>query len=173
MSDLVKIKLEMKPVLDVVNDAIEQALWDELGVVMNEAQALCPVGDDERGTRSFTYKRNSKKKKIELGSKFAISESGARIRKPTGSATAWTARKPGTLRDSIFRRTRVVDDAWVGWVKAGYSRTFHDGDPNAFYAHFVEFGTKKIAAQPFMRPALSKANPDRIAQALAQVLGKD
>lgn len=29
----------------------------------------------------------------------------------------------------------------------------------AFYAHFVEWGTKKMAAQPFMRPALeSKAN---------------
>ena len=39
---------------------------------------------------------------------------------------------------------------------AGYSSTGR-AKLSAFYAHFVEYGTKKMGAKPFMRPATARA----------------
>ncbi|MDD0845563.1 hypothetical protein PTQ33_00275 [Campylobacter sp. 50012-21] len=39
---------------------------------------------------------------------------------------------------------------------AGYSSTGR-AQLSAFYGHFVEYGTKKMSARPFMRPATGKA----------------
>ena len=38
---------------------------------------------------------------------------------------------------------------------AGYSTTGR-AKLSAFYAHFVEYGTKKMSAKPFMRPDVQK-----------------
>ena len=39
---------------------------------------------------------------------------------------------------------------------AGYSSTGR-AQLSAYYAHFVEYGTKKMSAKPFMRPAVQRA----------------
>ena len=39
---------------------------------------------------------------------------------------------------------------------AGYSSTGR-AKISAFYGHFVEYGTKKMSAKPFMRPAVARA----------------
>jgi HK97 gp10 family phage protein len=79
----------------------------------------------------------------------------ARRRCPVGKAVKagekaawWEGRKPGALRDTI-RVVRLYGDknndvrVYAGNRKGG-----------VFYAHFVEHGTIKMAAKPFLRPAL-------------------
>lgn len=43
------------------------------------------------------------------------------------------------------------------------------GYPDGFYAHMVEFGTVKMAAEPFMRPAVDNTR-DEVDEAIADVL---
>jgi HK97 gp10 family phage protein len=67
----------------------------------------------------------------------------------------WTAREAGQLRDSI----RVVLKKAEGG--AALSRPLnvrvYVGNKRAFYARMVEYGTSKMRARPFMRPALAAA----------------
>ena len=84
----------------------------------------------------------------------------ARIAK---SAKMKVSVRTGTLKRSIRvvkRKTEnnavikhsVSAGGKVKWSTKGEKKT---GD--AFYAHMVEFGTSKMSAQPFMRPALEEA----------------
>ena len=56
----------------------------------------------------------------------------------------------GNLKKSIgINRKRTKDKSTV-WFTVSPRK----GEPNdGFYGHMIEFGTSKIAAQPFMRPA--------------------
>ena len=58
----------------------------------------------------------------------------------------------GKLRDSI-RVTRLKDDPKLN-IRV-YAGSRQKG--GAFYAHMVEYGTVKMAAKPFLRPALNEA----------------
>ena len=61
----------------------------------------------------------------------------------------WTARKAGALRDTI-RVVRLKGDPKQNVrVYAGNTR-------EVFYSHFVEYGTVKMKAKPFLRPALNE-----------------
>jgi HK97 gp10 family phage protein len=67
-------------------------------------------------------------------------------------------RVPGALAKSVRIMSTVVRGAEVkGGVAAGgrvnVKKGRVRGETNAFYAPFVEYGTKNMAAQPFMRPA--------------------
>lgn len=46
----------------------------------------------------------------------------------------------------------------------------HTGD--AFYAHFLEFGTTKMSAKPFMEPAFN-AKKEEIQEAMAEVIKRE
>lgn len=89
---------------------------------------------------------------------------GVVTRSPNSGQKDWSGRNPGTLRDSIFSRVATVDDGYtvLGYLKAGAEGS----DGKAFYAQFVELGTKKMPAQPFLRPAAEEINMDRIVAAL-------
>jgi len=69
----------------------------------------------------------------------------ARTGKPNGKE--WKDRQPGTLKKSI-RVVRLKDD------KRRNVRVYA-GNYQAFYARFVEYGTAKTKAKPFLRPALN------------------
>lgn len=83
---------------------------------------------------------------------------------------------PGNLRGAVqvlrFRRSESV---FVGpkVSKSGKGGgTFGGRRFDAYYAHFVEFGTKNRRARPFMRPAYAVAAPavrKRIELALKQI----
>lgn len=78
-------------------------------------------------------------------------------------------RKRGTLRKSIVTRTKLQKDGSVRTVifvrtlknskilefksKTGKSGAYNPNDP--FYWRFLEFGTSKMPAQPFLQPAFS------------------
>ena len=69
----------------------------------------------------------------------------------------------GQLRTSILR----TDNAVSGWV------TIMAGGAAAFYAGYVEFGTVKMAARPYMTPAAQLAReilPDAVRDAVARAI---
>ena len=76
----------------------------------------------------------------------------------------------GTLRASItvgaeFRGSGSDGQyAWVGPLSSGGT--------NAFYAHFLEFGTVKMRAYPFMAPAVHQ-NRELVFDILGEHIGKD
>lgn len=92
----------------------------------------------------------------------------ARARAPVLTAPD-PRRKPGTLKRAIgIRSPRIKGRMVVGGVtvrsqspkqvaafKARTNKKAADNPNDAFYAPFVEFGTAKMRARPFMRPALS------------------
>lgn len=59
---------------------------------------------------------------------------------------------PGTLRKAIYQ---AFADKESGKDKAMYRISFNK--THAFYGRFVEFGTSKMAANPFIRPAYDAA----------------
>ena len=74
---------------------------------------------------------------------------------------------PAIIKRAIFvRKIRKVSRKSYERMKlkgkkvylAGYSSTGR-AKLSAFYAHFVEYGTKKMSARPFMRPAVQAVAP--------------
>ena len=64
---------------------------------------------------------------------------------------------PGLLRNCLYvKKVKPKDPRSVDFVLTVKGI--------AFYAHFVEFGTKKMAARPFMRPALDTKGEEAIAK---------
>ena len=59
---------------------------------------------------------------------------------------------PGTLRKAIYQ---AFADKESGDGKASYRISWNK--THAFYGRFVEFGTSKMAANPFLRPAYDAA----------------
>ncbi len=62
----------------------------------------------------------------------------------------WSGRVPGTLKKSIRYQM----------VKKGAKVQVIAGNRYAFYARFVEFGTAKMVARPFLRPSLESSSED-------------
>lgn len=117
--------------------AAANAIMDEVVV---GARALCPVGTvtKEGGTFkwvdvSFTMRRATRYR-----------EKGQRIQ---FTAKRYSGAKPGSLRDTIRRRTLTS--------RPGNIRVYA-GNAIIFYAHFVERGTIKMKARPFLRPAFNQ-----------------
>lgn len=64
---------------------------------------------------------------------------------------------PGTLRRAVYQAF-VQDES--GADRATYRISWNKS--HAFYGRFVEFGTAKTAANPFLRPAYDAAQPRAI-----------
>ncbi|MFD1556035.1 HK97-gp10 family putative phage morphogenesis protein [Paraburkholderia silviterrae] len=92
-----------------------------------------------------------------------------KLRAPVG-VVSWESRDskqkryPGFLRDNIllaFDKERSAEG-----VRATYLVTW---SKDAFYGRFVEYGTSKMAANPFMRPSY-EATRDAAAQKFSDVI---
>ncbi len=165
-----RLDFKADAVMKQVCAATAAAMVAEVAVVAAEARRLCPVGSKSRSlpiTRRLTY---SRKIRMATGQTFKRDEGGRVITKKYTNPESWRARNPGTLRDSIYTKVRWSNGVCLGFVKAGYDQKRKEGDPNAFYAKFIEYGTKKMRARPFMRPAGAKARPERIAAAMRGAL---
>ncbi|MHC1792114.1 hypothetical protein [Solidesulfovibrio sp.] len=137
-------------IIEAVRAGIEAGVSEAVERVAGRARQLCPVGTVEKGARR-TFMRVLRGRKKKDGTR-----NYKKVRVTAQRNLGWTARRPGTLRDSIFTRVRWKDGVCLGWVKAGAEGS---PDGSAFYAPFVEFGTsrEKNGARPFMRPALRGA----------------
>ena len=106
------------------------------------------------------------------GSEDALYESAEEF---LDDAQAKAPERTGTLKESAYvatsqRTTYRKKDSYkkqvkvpAGVVAAGFA---------AFYAHFVEFGTSKMAAQPFVRPALDAAR-EKIGKRFVIILARN
>ncbi|MCA7943266.1 HK97-gp10 family putative phage morphogenesis protein [Burkholderia vietnamiensis] len=92
-----------------------------------------------------------------------------KLRTPIGIAT-WESRNgkqkryPGFLRDNIliaYDKERSADG-----LRATYLVTW---SKDAFYGRFVEYGTSKMAANPFLRPGYD-ASKDAAAEKFGEVI---
>lgn len=64
----------------------------------------------------------------------------------------WSAREAGALRASV-RVVRLHDDT-------RRNIRVYAGSKKVFYARFVEYGTVKMRAKPFLRPALNSSKSE-------------
>lgn len=71
-------------------------------------------------------------------------------------------KKPGRLRDSIGSGVHREEHLVRGYVYAG-----RQGDKTAKYAADVEYGTRNMAAQPFLRPAAETFSMARVLARMA------
>jgi len=145
-------------ILEAMRAGIEAGVTTGVERMAAVARQLCPVGSTARGTRQTFFRS------VRVGKK-----KWKKVRTVSRTPLGWTARRPGTLRDSIFTRVRWKDGVCLGWVKAGADGT---PDGSAFYAPWVEWGTSKMQARPFMRPAKRAANLTDIGQAIGLELGQ-
>lgn len=82
---------------------------------------------------------------------------------------------PGTLKKSIYQQasralSNLVQQTFNVGVKTGKAlRTKSGASANAFYWKFVEFGTAKMAARPFMRPAFEAKKHEAVAAIKAYI----
>ena len=76
--------------------------------------------------------------------------------KPHKSGTKFYT--PGNLRRAIYQAYAQDESS----AEASYYRVSWNKS-NAFYGQFLEFGTAKMAAQPFLRPAYDAARSKAIA----------
>ena len=79
-------------------------------------------------------------------------------RKPYGTGKEWTARRAGALRDSI-RVVRLKGDPKM-------NIRVYAGSEKVYYGRFVEYGTVKMKARPFLRPSLNQFKP-----LIAEIIG--
>ena len=84
----------------------------------------------------------------------------ARQKCPVGNdreGKGWSIRQSGTLKDSI-RVVRLRGDAKRNVRVYAGERNSHY--LTAYYARFVEYGTVKMKAKPFLRPALNSSKAE-------------
>lgn len=75
-------------------------------------------------------------------------------------AKATTEREPGELRDSITQLVTINEAKESGRSRIGPHYSDKPEQDPAVYALFVEFGTKNMAAEPFMRPAFDEGQEE-------------
>ena len=75
----------------------------------------------------------------------------------------------------IEARAKARTPVLTGTLRRSIASVFENGGltgrvgPSVFYSRFVEFGTKRMAARPYMRPAAEAVLP-KFAEAIKRVL---
>lgn len=116
-----------------------------------------------------------------VGAGAAVIRNEAKARAPISTGDRGAGHpSPGTLRRAIYQKqirelsSAVKQTFYVG-VRKGkqYRGQGKKGNlsQDAYYAKFVEFGTAKMAARPFMRPAF-EAKKGEAVQAIKDYLAK-
>lgn len=110
-----------------------------------------------------------------------VIQSAARLAAPVLQAPTAT-RKPGTVKRAIsvraskFARQKGMEGVFVSVRPLRGARTKRLGragakNPNdPYYWHFLEFGTRKMSARPFMRPAANSKGAAAIQKFMQSVV---
>ncbi len=125
-------------------DLLEQAAE----VIAEDARRRVPVGKSRAKYKRYRETIYFKQLRTQTG-RFSgsIITKGDLVDYPGGSGKDWTAREAGALKKTI----RVVR------LKGDTRRNVrvYAGNREVYYARFVEYGTVKMKAKPFLRPALN------------------
>lgn len=165
-----EFKWDHDGVMEKVRKILPAAMELETEQLFMDAVIECPVGELVRGPRGYSFKMTKASKN--RPALFIRDEKGNRI-KESAADISWKQRRPGTLAGSILHKVRWKNGVCLGIVKAGYDVKRQEGDINAFYARWVEYGAKRshndIPPNPFMRRAGSKVTLERFAQKVREV----
>ncbi len=135
LADLEEALLELGN--SVAGKALHNALMTAAIPIQNTAIAMAP----QAAKPYYRYKRRGKK----VRGRAAAGQPAA------GTTTERVLEQPGNLRKNISRKRlkgRKYAELTGGEAYVGVS-----WQGNAFYGRFLEFGTAKMAARPFLRPA--------------------
>lgn len=85
---------------------------------------------------------------------------GARAKRGEGTRVAkyYPGNLKGAFRVLDLKRAKAVI-VGAKLARSGTKGTFGKSRFDAYYLHWVEFGTRNMAAKPFVRPAMIKASP--------------
>jgi len=128
---------------------------------MADAMKFKILGDKElqRGLKQFEDKVAKK----------IVRRATKKVAQPVHQAAVQLApKKTGMLKGAISIRAFKKKDKFGTKITIG--KRLFVGDQ--FYGAFVELGTKKMAAQPFLRPALEK-NRGRVRETLKGILKRE
>lgn len=92
----------------------------------------------------------------------------ARATKRRAARFLWQASAPG---EAPRKRTGTLQKSVASEVSIGADELVIRVGSNVPYARFLEYGTAKMAARPWLRPGMAEAK-DRLARDLAVQLGK-
>lgn len=107
------------------------------------------------------------KSAVMAGAKVIQDEAIANAPIGTREKTDWKGRKvgPGILKRSI-KRFEIKESDHSVTIGIGIKK-----GSRAFYGRFLEFGTSKLAARPWLRPAFDTKAPEALAK-MGKALGK-
>lgn len=88
------------------------------------------------------------------------------VKKAISVRTSKTARRTGN--EGVFINVRPIGSSAARVKKFGKESAKNPNDP--FYWRFLEFGTKKMAARPFLRPAAESKGPEAISTFMKSVV---
>jgi HK97 gp10 family phage protein len=128
-----------KGIFNDVRDAALLAVNNIMDDVVEDAKHLCPVGTV---TRPDSY--------VNIPVSFTPTKGKNKGKLTQFVAKTWMGRQPGSLKNTI----RKVE----GYHRPGNIRAYA-GTQKVFYARFVEYGTSRTSAKPFMRPSFLTAKP--------------
>jgi len=131
-----------KEIFSQIAEEAIKAANEVMDDVVVAARASCPVGEVTREgkwkTATVTFTPTTRnRRKIPVGKREHVSF----------QAQQFTGRTPGDLRNSI---RRVNKSSRPGNIRV------YAGNKAINYAHFVEYGTSKMRAKPFMRPGFQQ-----------------
>ena len=113
-----------------------------------------------------------------VGAGAAVVRVEAKARAPLYTGTVAAGHPPpGTLKKAIYQkqiREKSNDQQqtfFVGVRQGRHARNSKKGLLDAFYGRFIEFGTSKYVAHPFMRPAFD-TKKEAAVQAIKDYLAK-
>lgn len=148
----------------VSRNALRSAVSAGARVIRAKAASLAPV---DKGVRGL-YARE---KEIEQKDTNPVKRRKKRTKK-------LIKREPGTLKRAIYIK-QILEESnqfqqtyYVG-VRSG--KKYQEKKQDAFYWRFLEFGTQKMGAQPFIRPAFEGKKTEaseRIKNQLAKYIEK-
>lgn len=140
----------------VAGQLLYAALMAGAKPIQDTAQSLAPVSDKPH----YRYKKSKVQKQTKTGNKVVDRYNKLKAIRAAQSTTERELVQSGNLRKSISRK-RLKGKKWADLTSGGaFVGVSWTGD--AFYGRFVEFGTKNMAAKPFLRPAFIQRQNDAL-----------
>lgn len=147
LGELTKALAELTPKLE--KKVLRQAMRKAAKPILAQAKANAPVSKPAylrrlgENTAAFGRFVGATEKQAERAAKRAVAH-------VTRQAKKAKVRYPGQLRDSLKLRAMKSKKGRIGVMVQTKDGDFQ-GD--TFYGAFIEYGTSKMAAKPYMRPA--------------------
>jgi HK97 gp10 family phage protein len=135
-------------------------------------EGLAELGD-ELNRMPYKFAQNIQRAALQAAGEVIAAEIEARA--PVAPQASHPESEPGDLRDSVVVTVRLGKDldTSVAHVGPGYDKAKYGGEKHTqspgVYDKFVEYGTAKMAPEPFMRPAF-QAGKEKALEAYTKVV---